>query len=604
IVADGWSLEVFVRELATLYRAFSADSAGSASEPSPLPALPVQYADFAAWQRRWLAGPVLETHLNFWRQQLADIPLVLDLATDRPRPALQSYAGETLPINLPASLADGLRALARQHRATQFMALLTAFSVLLRRYTGRRDILVGSPIANRNRSETAGLIGFFVNLLTLRADLSGNPDFGDALARVREMALGAYTHQDLPFERLVEDLERARDLSRHPLFQVSFATASTPWHAFDVPGLELGFFDVRTPFELYDITLQTFETSQGLTAVFSYNTDLFDAATVQRMGRHLEILLAALTTDPTRPVDEISLLDENERRQLAESRLAAAPEPALITELFARQVAAQPAAPALLGDGGELSYEELDRRANRLARHLRTLGAGPEVRVALCLDRAADFAVALLATWKAGGAALPLDVEAPAERLRWLLADSGARVLVTRSGLAPVDLPGLSIVCLDADRAALARCAPDAVPAGALPANAAYVLYTSGSTGAPKGVLVPHEALASHCREMARRLELGPDDRVLQTASFVFDVALEEMVTAWISGAAVVHWDARRGPVELARVLALEAITVANLPTPLWHQAVREWATGRVQIDTPHLRWIIIGSEAPPAGAL
>jgi len=602
IVSDGWSLEVFVRELGTLYRAFSA------GQPSPLPPLPVQYADFAAWQRRWLAGPALKTQLGFWRQQLADLPLVLDLATDRPRPALQSYTGEILPISFPASLADNLRTLARQHRATLFMALLTAFSVLLRRYTGHRDILVGSPIANRNRSETSGLIGFFVNLLALRADLSGNPGYGEALDRVREMALGAYAHQDLPFERLVEDLERARDLSRHPLFQVSFATTTTPWHAFDIPGLDLSFFDVATPYELYDITLQTFETSQGLRALFSYNTDLFDAATVARMGQHLEILLGALTHDPSRPVDAIALLREEERRQLLENRPAEAPSLPLVTELFAQQAARQPAAPALLWEGGELSYEELDRRANRLARHLGSLGAGLETPVALCLDRAADFAVALLAVWKAGAAALPLDAEAPAERLRRLLADSGARVLVTRSGLhdlaAPSDLSGLSIVRLDADRAALARCSTDAVASAALPANAAYILYTSGSTGAPKGVLVPHEALASHCREMARRLELGPDDRVLQTAAFVFDVVLEEMVTAWISGAAVVPWDAGRGAAELSRVLTREKITVANLPTPLWHQAVREWAAGRVQIDAPHLRWMIIGSETPPTGSL
>ena len=420
------------------------------------------------------------------------------------------------------------------------------------------------------------------------------------------MALGAYAHQDLPFERLVEELERARDLSRHPLFQVSFATTGTPWHAFDIPGLDLGFFDVKTPVELYDITLQTFEAPHGLQAVFSYNTDLFDAATVARMGGHLEILLDALTGDPQQPVDAISLLREDERRQLLESRPAAAPAPPpLITELFAQQAARQPAAPALLWDGGELSYEELDRRANRLARHLGTLGAGPEVRVALCLDRTADFAVALLAVWKAGAAALPLDTGAPAERLRWLLADSGARMLVTRSGLSDLqDQTDPPIVRLDADRATFARHSPDAVPSKTLPTQAAYLLYTSGSTGAPKGVLVPHEALASHCREMARRLALGPDDRVLQTAGLVFDVALEEMVTAWISGAAVVPWDTQRGPAELSRVLARDGITVANLPTPLWHQAVREWASGRTPVAAPHLRWMIIGSEAAPADAL
>jgi amino acid adenylation domain-containing protein len=604
IVADGSSLEVFVRELAALYRATGAFAAG---QPPPLPELPIQYADFAAWQRKWLSGPVLETQLAFWRQQLAGIPLVLDLVTDRPRPPLQSYTGQGVPVRLPEPLAGRLHALARQHRATLFMALLTGFSALLRRYTGRRDLLVGSPIANRNRAETAGLIGCFVNLLTLRADLSGNPDFAEALGRVREMALGAYAHQDLPFERLVEELERARDLSRHPLFQVSFSMGGTPWHAFDLPGLSLGFLDVPTPVELYDLTFQVFETSQGLRALLSYNSDLFDASSIARMGRHLEILLEAFAGDPLQRVDAVSLLSEDERRQLLEDRPPETPAASLVPELFEQQAARQPAAPALLWDGGELSYEELDRRSNRLARHLCTLGVGPEVPVALCLDRTADFAVALLATWKAGGAALPLDPEAPPERLGWMLDDSRAKTLVSRSTLAPAARPGLSVVLLDADRSTLARQRSEPLPhstLAALPEAAAYILYTSGSTGAPKGVLVPHSALASHCREMARRLELGPEDRVLQTAGFTFDVALEEMLTAWIAGAAVVPWDARRGPAELSRVLASEAVTVANLPTPLWHQAAREWAAGRVSAEAPHLRWMIAGSEALPAGSL
>src|SRR6185436_1161428 len=307
IVSDGWSLEVFVGELAALYRAFAA------GQPSPLPPLPIQYADFARWQRQQLTGPTLASHLAFWRQQLGGTPPVLELPTDRPRPAHQSFAGATVAVALPGALADRLNALARQHRSTLFMALLTTLSALLRRYTGRRDIVVGSPIANRNRAETAGLIGFFVNLLPLRADLSGDPDFAQALARVRETALGAYAHQDLPFERLVEELQPVRDLSRHPLFQVAFVMTGTPWHAFDLPGLSLSHLEEAQPVELYDLTLQAFQSSpHDLIARFSYNTDLFEPLTIERMGSYLEILLEAFAAGPERTVDSVPLLTGGE----------------------------------------------------------------------------------------------------------------------------------------------------------------------------------------------------------------------------------------------------------------------------------------------------
>jgi amino acid adenylation domain-containing protein len=606
IVSDGWSLEIFVGELATLYRAFVA------GKPSPLAALPVQYADFAVWQRSQLSGPVLDAQLAFWRQQLAGIPLVFELPTDRPRPARQTHRAGHVDLHIPAELIDRLNALARQNRGTLFMVLLTTFATLLRRTTGRRDLLVGTPIANRNRSETAGLIGFFVNLLILRADLGGNPEFTEALGRVREMALGAYAHQDLPFERLVEELQPARDLSRHPLFQVALTLSATPWHALDLPGVTLGSLDVPIPVEHHDLTLQAHQTSYGLEAGFSYNADLFDAATVQRLGRYLEILLESFVADARQRVDSVSLLTGEERAQLLESLRPSAdalPQDALIVELFERQAASQPAAPAMLWDGGEISYEELDRRSNRLAWHLRSLGVGTEVPVALCLDRTVDHATALLAVWKAGGTILPLDPKAPRGRLGWMLRDSQARVAVTRAELAPLfDLAETTVVRLDADRAALARHRADPLPAGTDPDHsatcAAYILYTSGSTGTPKGVVVPHGAFASHCLEAARRWGLSPEDRVLQTAAFVFDVSLEEMLSTWIAGAAVVPWEAARGPEELSRVLAREEITVVQLPAPLWHQAAREWASGRIPVAAPSLRLMIVGAEVQPPESL
>jgi len=599
IISDGWSLEVFVSELAALYRAFAA------GEPSPLRPLPVQYADFALWQRRQLTGQVLETQLAFWRHQLAGVPLVLELPLDRPRPAVQTYPGASAPVDLPGPLAGRLQALARQHRSTLFMALLTTLSVLLRRYTGRRDVVVGSPIANRNHAEIAGLIGFFVNMLPLRADLGGNPDFVQALDRVREMALGAYAHQDLPFERLVEELQPVRDLSRHPLFQVGVAISGTPWHAFDLPGVTLNHLEVAQHVEHYDLTLQAYQTSHGLVARFSYNTDLFEPATIERMGGYLEILLEAFVDDPARRIDDVPLLTGDERRQLLAARSldVASPSP-FVAELVARQAAERPEAAAVLWEEGELSYEELDRRANRLAHHLRALGVGPEVPVALAFDRTVDFGATLLAVWRAGGVAVPLDPEAPRERLAWMLENSGAWVIVTRGDLLAGARPDLPRVDLDADRQALARHPSTPPPLVLEPENAAYILFTSGSTGRPKGVLISHEAFASHCVTLARRLAIGPADRVLQTAAFVFDLSLEELFSTWVAGAALFPWDSARGPVELSRILAREGITYSNIPTPLWHQAAREWASGRVPVEAPGLRWMSVGGEAHPPGSL
>jgi non-ribosomal peptide synthetase component F len=403
----------------------------------------VQSADFAVWQHRELAGAALDAELAFWRRQLAGAPQVLELPMDHPRPARQSFIGGDLSLTLPAELAGRLQAVSRQHRATLFMTLLTAFAVLLRRVTGRRDLLIGSPIANRNRTETEGLIGFFVNMLPLRADLSGAPDFAQALDRIREMALGAYAHQDLPFERLVEELQPVRDLSRPPLFQVSFSMAGAPWQSLDLPGLTLSHLESGELVELHDLTLLVFQRPHGLETRLSYNTDLFEPFTIERLGSCLEVLLEAFAADPARKIDTVPLLTAGEREQILGTRPAEpAPQAQLVPDMIARQAAERPAAPALLWEDGELSYEELDRRANRLAWHLRTLGVGPEVPVALVLDRTMDFGAALLAVWRAGGIAVPLDPEAPRERRAWMLADSGARAVVTRT---------------DPDRAALAR---------------------------------------------------------------------------------------------------------------------------------------------------
>ncbi len=615
IVSDGWSLEVLVRELAALYTAFAAEL------PSPLPELPVQYADFARWQRQWLGGAPLDGQLAYWRRQLEGVPPVFELPADRPRPAVQTYDGGTVMVRLPAPLAESLQSLARAHRVTLFMALLAAFGALLERHTGRRDILLGTPIANRNRAETVGLIGFFVNLLVLRADLSGDPGFDRLLARVREMALGAYGHQDLPFERLVEELQPARDLSRHPIFQVCFAMASTPWHTLDLPGLTLGFVDAGTAVELYDLTLQITETGHGLDARLSFNADLFDEATIARLGGHLEALLASLAEDPRRSAAEVEILAPAERRQLLGDWSGARPRtetPPPVHTLFEAQARLRPAAPAIVWKGGEISYEELDRRGNRLANHLLGLGLKPEGIVALHLESTLDFAAAALGVWKAGGAFLPLDLRWPRERVAWAIADSGAQALVTR-GQEKADqrlqgqqgqqgqenTDGPAVVDLDAGREAIAAASSEDPGVEVDPGQLAYVIYTSGSTGEPKGVAVGHRAFSLHAREMARLAAIGPGDRLLQASSFAADMSLEQIFPPLLAGAAVLPWHPEvAGVPELTRDLRGSGVTMIDLPTALWHQAASEWAQGHSLPDLPALRWAFTGGEAIPPDAL
>ncbi len=614
IVSDGWSLDVFVRELAALYAAFAA------GRPSPLPELPVQYADFAIWQRRWFRGPVLDAQLAYWKRRLAGAPFALDLPTDRPRPSLQTYAGGAETLHLPEPLAAALAALARGERATLFMVLLAAFAALLERQSGQDDMLLGTPIANRTHREVEELIGAFVNTLVLRVELAGDPVFRTLLAQVRETALGAYAHQDLPFERVVEEMQPSRDLSRNPLFQVSFSMGSTPWHHFDLPGLAIGALGLEPGggLELFDLTLQVFEIPGGLDARLAYNADLFDRATIARLGRWFETLLAVVAADPDRAPAAVPLLSASERRQLGEWGGSArdpaaetAPAPTAAA-LFAAQAARRPEAPALAWAAGELSYEELDRRANRLARHLEAAGIGPEVVVALAVDGAIDVATAVLAVWKAGGAYLPLPADLPRERIAFLLADSGARLIVARGRHRAGDAealratPELPVLDLDAEAAAIARRDPAPRPAPDLPESLAYLIYTSGSTGRPKGVLVSHAALAAHARELARRLALVPGDRVLQVASFAFDVSIDELVPTLVAGATFVGWRPEAiDPAALARTLAERAITVVNLPTALWHQAARAWAAGRMPSPAPSaLRWVLVGGEALPPRAL
>ena len=582
IVCDGWSLEILMREVAQLYRALLAGA------PSRLPELSIQYADYAQWQRQWLSGDVLESQLGYWRQQLREAPLVLDLPTDRPRPALQTYGGRRLSLNLEADLLVRLQALVREHRATLFMAVLAAFGVVLHRRTGQTSPIVGTPIANRNRPEIEDLIGFFVNSLALCVDLGGNPTLAELLERVREMALGAYAHQDLPFERLVEELQPERDLSRNPVFQVSLSSHSTPWAALDLPGLTLGFLDLGEASELFDLSLQFMESMRGLELGLSYNPDLFDAPAVRRLGLHLERLLAALVADPRQPAISVLLLSETESHQVLREWSTGPtdlPRPVAVAPLFEAWALQTPGAPALVWPGGGLSYAELNREADRLAGRWLATGAGLERVIALSLQRPRDFAVAILAVLKTGAAFLPLDPQLPQERRDWMLEDSGAALVIER---------------LEETRETAAA-PPPAPPAEAL----AYVIYTSGSTGTPKGVMVSQGTLATHCLDMVQRLRLGPGERLLQVASFSFDLSLEELLCPLVSGAAAVL-EVERGATaaELARHLVDLQVTAMELSTSHWHDMACEWASGKGDLAGHCLKVIGIGGEAAPSGAL
>ena len=491
IVSDGWSHGVFWRELAVLYEAFTT------GQPSPLPALSIQYADFAHWQQQWLQGEVLDTQLAYWKQQLAGVS-TLQLPTDHPRPAVQTFRGARHFLTLSPTLTQALKTLSQRHGVTLFMTLLAAFQTLLHRYTGQDDIAVGSLIANRNRVELEGLIGFFVNTLVLRTDLSGDPSFRELLARVREVTLGAYEHQDVPYEKLLEELRPPRDLSRNPLFQVLCVLHNTPQQALELPGLTVHPLEIDPGTARFDVTLEFWETPEGLRGRFEYSTDLFEAATIARMAGHLQTLLEGIVADPEQRLSRLPLLTADERhRLLVEWNTTTAPYPddQCLHSVFEAQVTRTPDAVAVVCGDEYLTYRELNRRANQVAHYLQALGVGPEVLVGLCIERSLAMVVGLLGILKAGAAYVPLDPTYPPERLAFMLEDAQPPVVLTQERLvAGLPAHGAQMVCLDAHWPTIAQYSDDNPVSGATADNVAYLLYTSGSTGRPKGVLGVHRA--------------------------------------------------------------------------------------------------------------
>ncbi len=596
IASDGWSIGVLLEELAALY------DAERSGERSGLPEPPIQYADYAVWQRGWLEGAVEDAQLTYWKRRLGGELPRLALPTDRLRSAQQTFAGAQERRLLSRRLVDSLDGLSRDHGATLFMTLLAAFQVFLSRYTGQEDLLIGTPIAGRNRSETEDLIGFFVNTLVIRGDLSGRPTFLDVLGRVRERALEAYAHQDLPFERLVEELQPERDLAHPPLFQVMFAFENYPIGYPHMTGLDLENIEIDTQVSNFDLTLDMSLQERGLATSMEFNTDLFDRPTVRRWLENFEVLLEGIAINPGRPVSDLPLMTPAERERLVltwNASSAEFPSESCLHNLFEAQAAREPTAVAAEFEGQTLSYGELDRRANRLAIRLRELEVGPDAPVGILLERSLDLPVALLGVLKAGGAYLPLDPSYPGARLRFFLEDSGARVLLTKSRLAPIVGEGpWQTVSVDRQREDLDRGdAAPLPPGGVEPSNLSYILYTSGSTGRPKGVMVTHRSVVNHAVTMRRRYALRPDDRVLQFASLSFDVSAEEIFPTWAAGGAVVFRPGEAiGVAEFERLLVQRRPTVVNLPAGFWHEWVLELSRSGRSLP-PSLRLVIAGSE-------
>src|SRR5215475_5511103 len=605
IASDGWSGGILWRELGNLYGAFSR------GEPDPLPELPIQYADYAIWQRQWLQGEALETQLSYWRKQLNGVA-ALQLPTDRPRPVLQSFNGAKQSLVLPVDLSEALNNLSRREGVTLFMTLLAAFQTLLHQYTEQDDIVVGSPIAGRTLPEIEGLIGFFVNTLVLRTDFACDPTFRELLGRVREIALGAYAHQDLPFEKLVEELQPQRNLSTSPLFQVMFALQNVPRQVVELPGLMVSPLELESGTAKFDLYLAVHERPEGLRAVLEYNSDLFDDATIRRMLGHFENLIRVLVDDPDRRVSDFPLLTEAERHQLLvewNDTKRDYPKDKCIHQLFEEQVERTPDAVAVVFEEQQLSYRELNERSNQAAHYLKKLGVGSEVRVGICLERSLEMVVGILGILKAGGAYVPLDPQHPKERLSFMLKDTQARVLLTQEKLV-AEFDHQVVVSLDKDWEKIAKQSKENPDNKVRAENLAYVMYTSGSTGKPKGVEVTHRAVIRLVIN-TDYIQIHPSDVSAQISNCAFDAATFEIWGALLHGARLVIISAQVAiaPQEFSGVLTQHQVGVLFLTTALFNQLaqnlpaifrpIRDVLFGGEAVDPKWVRKIL--QSGPPA---
>ncbi len=540
IIADGWSLGVLAAELGALYPAFQEGS------PSPLAALKVQYADFASWQRRYLIGEPLEEHVRYWKDTLHGIPPLLELPTDRPRPALQSFEGARRFMKLSGELSEAIRQTSRSEGVTVFMTLLAVFQVLLHRYTGQQDVVVGTPVAGRRHTALEGLIGFFVNNLVMRTTFASGDTFSDVLHNVRESALGALAHQDLPFERLVEEFHPIRDMSHAPIFQVMFVLQNLPFHGIDLPGLSIEGVEVENRYSNFDVSLVVHDSPEGILAEMEYSTALFDGSTIERMLRHLENLLRSCVSDPGQKIVEAALLSEDEEKTqlIAWNRTASEfPGELAAHEVFERVAGNQPETLALLyaprvgGQASEMTYRELDHRSNQLARRLKSMGVRPESRVGIFVERSFEMVVGILGILKAGAAFVPLDPGYPQDRIAFMIGDAGLALVLTQQELLAV-LPNVHCraLCLDGEWSSIATEESGRPRVNVLPDNLAYVIYTSGSTGKPKGTMLAHRGLCNLARVQGGAFGISSQSRVMQFSSLSFDASVWETVMALLNG--------------------------------------------------------------------
>lgn len=593
IVSDGWSTTVFFNELPEIYKAIAFNV------PSPLPELPFQYADYAVWQRRSHTPQAFQKQLDFWKQKLAGTLPILELPADHPRPAMQTFNGAVITTILPKRLADRLKALASYHEVTLFVVLLAAFKALLYRYTGQVDLVVGTPVANRHSVDVEKLIGFFVNTLVLRTDVSDNPTFLDLLHRLREGSFEAFAHQELPFEFLVDALHIQRDTSHSPVFQVMFIHQNMPSRYVKVPGWEVKPLVVDPGSAKFDLTVSLGEVNDDLHCTFEYNTDLFNHDTIHRMLGHYQTILDAVCNDVRQRLDDLPLLTEGERQQvLVEWNNTRADYPQLcVQELFAEQAKRTPQATAVQFEGQTITYQELDRRSNQLARHLQMHGVGPEKLVGIHIERSIEMVIALLGVLKAGGAYLPLDPHFPKDRLAYMVEDSQAGVMLTQSHLVTNLATGQAkIFCMDTDWAEIEKCSDAPLVVNYSLDHLAYVLYTSGSTGRPKGVQVLQRGLVNFLHSMQHTPGITPDDVLLSVTTLSFDIAGLELYLPLITGARLVLVSSQTAADggELAQEMAACGATFMQATPATWRLLIGSGWQGN-----PRLK-ILCGGEALP----
>ena len=585
IISDGWSISIFIRELIALYR--------NDSEAKPLSTLPIQYADYAQWQRQWLQGAVLATQLDYWRQQLAGAPTLLELPTDHPRPAVQSFRGQTQVVTLPEALSEQVKALARKHQVTLFMTLLTAFQVLLYRYSKQPDIVVGSSIANRQQADLESLIGLFVNTLVLRSHINETDSVSDLLRQVKQMTLDAYSHKDVPFEQVVEALQPQRSLAHSPLFQVMFMLQNMPRSPLELPDMTVTPLPAESVVAKFDLILSVEESDQGLACHWEYSTDLFEPETIGRMASHFEVLLTAMVADDSQAIATMPLLTSAEQQQFAEWNATAAPYPDLcLHTLIDRQAKQTPEAVAVAFEADQLTYQELNTKADGLAHYLQSMGIGPDSLVGICVERSVDMMVGLLGILKAGGAYIPLDPNYPQQRLAFMVEDANVKLLISQSWLLDL-LPHYhgETVCLD-----------QPIPAAAAPPSTAshsadtlaYMIYTSGSTGRPKGVQITHNAVVDLIHSQRQDLGITQADTILSAASFSFDMSVLELWLPLVVGAqlVLVSREVAQDGLRLAEQINTRGVTLMQATPATWRMLLDANWSGSSQLQ------IICGGEA------